>query len=168
MLIKAKSSALWKIELTLENSRTFESPLKTYLELKCWRNFYFPWFVIFEKIFQCFQRLPVLVFIYGGGFTTGSSTLPVFDPTVLVTRGNIIFVSMQYRVGAFGFLSAGKGSSAPGSAGLLDQVQKDIPLAPKFFEIFSLGYFRLGWLSLSASKTLTFWASKNLNNKIFK
>jgi para-nitrobenzyl esterase len=55
-----------------------------------------------------FQKLPVLVFIYGGGFTTGSSTQEGYNPSVLVTRGNIVFVSMQYRLGAFGFLSMGQ------------------------------------------------------------
>ena len=37
-----------------------------------------------------FQMLPVLVFIDGGGFNTGSSSLGVYDPSILVTRGNIV------------------------------------------------------------------------------
>jgi len=66
--------------------------------------------------------LPVIVFIYGGGFTTGSSSLEIYNPSVIVARGNVIFVAMQYRLGAFGFMSMGTNSSAPGNAGLLDQV----------------------------------------------
>ena len=34
--------------------------------------------------------LPVMVFIDGGGFNTGSSSLGVYDPSILVTRGNIV------------------------------------------------------------------------------
>ena len=44
-----------------------------------------------------YQKLPVVVFIYGGGFTTGSNSLDIYEPSSLVARGNIIFVSMQYR-----------------------------------------------------------------------
>ena len=69
-----------------------------------------------------FQDLPVLVWIYGGGFMAGSSALEMYNPEEIVKRGNIIFVSMQYRVGSHGFLYFGKDSSAPGNVGLLDQV----------------------------------------------
>ena len=48
--------------------------------------------LIFLKLSQefFFQMLPVLVFIDGGGFNTGSSSLGVYDPSILVTRGNIV------------------------------------------------------------------------------
>jgi carboxylesterase type B len=48
--------------------------------------------------------------------------LEIYNPSVIVARGNVIFVAMQYRLGAFGFLSMGTNSTAPGNAGLLDQV----------------------------------------------
>ena len=54
---------------------------------------------------------------------TGSSSLEVYDPQEIIKRGRIIFVSMQYRVGAHGFLYFGPDSSAPGNVGLLDQVK---------------------------------------------
>ena len=67
------------------------------------------------------ENLPVLVWIYGGGYMTGSSSLDIYDPQEIVKLGKVIFVSMQYRVGAHGFLYFGPDSSAPGNVGLLDQ-----------------------------------------------
>lgn len=48
--------------------------------------------------------LPMLVWIYGGGFMSGSSTLDIYNAEILASVGNVIVASMQYRVGAFGFL----------------------------------------------------------------
>ncbi|KAJ5131644.1 secreted lipase [Penicillium atrosanguineum] len=70
-------------------------------------------------------KLPVLVWIYGGGFETGSTAM--YDGTSLVTASinlqmPVIFVTMNYRLGAFGFLP-GSEVLKDGSAnlGLLDQ-----------------------------------------------
>ena len=71
-----------------------------------------------------FQKLPVLVWIFGGGYTTGSASLDVYNPEMLVHLGNIIYVSFQYRVGSHGFLYMGKDTGAPGNVGMLDQVTK--------------------------------------------
>ena len=59
---------------------------------------------------------PVLVFIHGGSFNQGRASL---DPQRLVTRG-IVVVTIQYRIGVFGFLSSGD-RDLPGNFGLLDQ-----------------------------------------------
>jgi carboxylesterase type B len=53
---------------------------------------------------------------------SGSASLEVYNPEAIVNRGNVIFVAMQYRVGAHGFLYFGQESNAPGNVGLLDQV----------------------------------------------
>jgi hypothetical protein len=45
-----------------------------------------------------------LVWIYGGGYMSGSSTLDIYNAKTLAAVGNVIVASMQYRVGAFGFL----------------------------------------------------------------
>jgi len=72
------------------------------------------------------EKLPVFVWIYGGGFVSGSAACAVYDGEELAKRG-IVFVSINYRVGAFGFLahpelskeSGGKGS---GNYAFLDQL----------------------------------------------
>jgi len=70
-------------------------------------------------------RLPVMVWIYGGGFTGGASGYPVYDGAHLAGKG-VVLVSIAYRVGAFGFLAhpdldkeSGRGS---GTYGLMDQI----------------------------------------------
>ncbi|MDB5722286.1 MAG: hypothetical protein JWP15_2904, partial [Alphaproteobacteria bacterium] len=69
-------------------------------------------------------RLPVIVFLYGGGFTIGSSGMPNYggEPAA---RAGAIFVSFNYRVGALGFmahpeLSREQGGHS-GNYGLMDQ-----------------------------------------------
>ncbi|CAI6050689.1 unnamed protein product [Clonostachys chloroleuca] len=67
-------------------------------------------------------RLPVLLYIYGGGFTSGGEDVPYQTPTQWVQRTQAhVVVSFNYRVGFFGFPSA---SGLPGTKhnpGLLDQ-----------------------------------------------
>ncbi|KAM8853173.1 acetylcholinesterase-like [Synchiropus picturatus] len=64
---------------------------------------------------------PVLVWIYGGGFTSGTSSLDVYDGRYLSKWEGVVVVSMNYRVGAFGFLSLPHNKNIKGDAGLLDQ-----------------------------------------------
>lgn len=64
---------------------------------------------------------PVLVWIYGGGFYSGAASLDVYDGRFLVQAEGAVLVSMNYRVGAFGFLALPGSREAPGNVGLLDQ-----------------------------------------------
>ena len=71
------------------------------------------------------DRLPVMVWIYGGGFTMGATAIPAYSGENLATRG-VVVVSIAYRVGPFGFmahpeLSAESGHGS-GTYGLLDQI----------------------------------------------
>lgn len=70
--------------------------------------------------------LPILVWIYGGGFMSGTATLDVYDADIMAARSDAIIASMQYRLGAFGFLYLKENFSnvneeAPGNMGLWDQ-----------------------------------------------
>jgi para-nitrobenzyl esterase len=72
------------------------------------------------------ERRPVLVYIYGGGFNSGSADVPVYDGAALAGKG-LVVVTINYRVGAFGFLAhpaltAESADRASGNYGLLDQV----------------------------------------------
>lgn len=82
------------------------------------------------------QRLPVLVWIHGGGYTNGSAAMPLYWGDRLARRG-IVVVSVAYRLGVFGFLAhpqltAESARHGSGNYGLMDQmaalqwVQKNI------------------------------------------
>lgn len=71
-------------------------------------------------------HLPVLVWIHGGGFSYGSSNSPLYDGDSFARRG-LVYVSLNYRLGAFGFLAyPGLTKESPqkssGNYGVLDQI----------------------------------------------
>lgn len=71
------------------------------------------------------SRLPVLVYIYGGGFIAGESSEPRYDGAATAAQG-IVVVTLNYRLGIFGFfshpqLTAESRHRASGNYGLLDQ-----------------------------------------------
>jgi len=71
------------------------------------------------------EKIPVIVWIYGGGFSGGSTSTPMYDGMGFAKKG-VVLVSVAYRVGPFGFLAhhelsseSGKGS---GNYGLEDMI----------------------------------------------
>ena len=65
-------------------------------------------------------NLPVMVWIHGGFFTIGSVGVDEYDGSVLASYGNVIVVSIQYRLGLFGFLDL-ETDEIGGNMGLWDQ-----------------------------------------------
>lgn len=73
------------------------------------------------------EARPVMVWLHGGGFQFGGSNLPAYDGTNLAREG-VIVVSINYRLGVFGFLSveevnADAEATPFANFGLLDQIQ---------------------------------------------
>lgn len=72
-------------------------------------------------------RLPVMVWIHGGGFGSGSGSIPIYNGGSLAAQG-IVVVNVNYRVGIFGFfahpaLEAESAQHTAGNYGLLDLVE---------------------------------------------
>lgn len=65
--------------------------------------------------------LTLLSYLTFVGFYSGSSSLDVYEGRYLAHSETVIVVSMNYRIGAFGFLALHGSSEAPGNVGLLDQ-----------------------------------------------
>jgi para-nitrobenzyl esterase len=71
-------------------------------------------------------RRPVMVWIHGGGFTIGAGSQEIYNGAVLARRGDVVIVTINYRLGPLGFLrlndvTHGRIPSS-GNEGLLDQI----------------------------------------------
>ena len=72
------------------------------------------------------EKRPVFVYIYGGGFSSGSGSVPIYDGEEMAKKG-LVFLTFNYRVGTLGFLAhpeltAESPNHASGNYGLMDQV----------------------------------------------
>ena len=65
------------------------------------------------------ERLPVMVWIYGGAFLTGYNSNPLYQGDYIAAREDVIVAALNYRVGALGFLAGVAGLE--GNFGLQDQ-----------------------------------------------
>jgi para-nitrobenzyl esterase len=72
------------------------------------------------------NTLPVMVWIHGGGFQIGAGTLPEYNGVNLAQAGNVVVISINYRLGCLGFLrlcDISEGAiPATGNEGLHDQI----------------------------------------------
>jgi para-nitrobenzyl esterase len=71
-------------------------------------------------------KRPVMVWVHGGGFTTGAGSWVIYNGRTLSTRGDVVVVTINYRLGALGFLNLNEVTRgkipATGNEGLLDQI----------------------------------------------
>ena len=72
------------------------------------------------------EKRPVLVWIYGGGFSSGGGAVPIYDGEAMAKKG-IVFVTFNYRVGIIGFfahpeLTKESANHTSGNYGLMDQI----------------------------------------------
>ncbi|XP_022105591.1 acetylcholinesterase-1-like [Acanthaster planci] len=88
-----------------------------------------PWDGTYDATYfrdACVQDAPggaaVMVWIHGGGFVRGSAVETAYSGQRLVAVGDVIVVSINYRLNVFGFLTTGD-ETLPGNLGLLDQVK---------------------------------------------
>ncbi|KAH8311839.1 hypothetical protein KR044_008224, partial [Drosophila immigrans] len=78
---------------------------------------------VYAKSMKSTQPLPVMVWIYGGGFQKGEASRDLYSPDYFMKQA-VVLVTISYRLGALGFLSLKDPKlDVPGNAGLKDQVQ---------------------------------------------
>ncbi|XP_070258781.1 LOW QUALITY PROTEIN: neuroligin-4, X-linked [Myotis yumanensis] len=73
-----------------------------------------------EDIHDQSSKKPVMVYIHGGSYMEGTGN--IIDGSILASYGNVIVITINYRLGILGFLSTGD-QAAKGNYGLLDQIQ---------------------------------------------
>ncbi|GAB6876274.1 carboxylesterase/lipase family protein [Thermaerobacter litoralis] len=71
-------------------------------------------------------RRPVMVWIHGGAYITGAGFIPWYDGTAFARNGDVVVVTINYRLGALGFLyleeAFGPDFAGSGNLGILDQI----------------------------------------------
>jgi para-nitrobenzyl esterase len=71
-------------------------------------------------------KRPVMLWIHGGGFVNGAGSDPLYDGAKLAASGDVVVVTINYRLGPFGFLYlkdvGGQDYAQSGNLGLLDQI----------------------------------------------
>lgn len=72
------------------------------------------------------KKRPVMVWIHGGGFVLGSGSEPIYTADRLARRGDVVVVTVNYRLGALGYLNLKEVTNgaipATGNEGMLDQI----------------------------------------------
>ena len=72
------------------------------------------------KAISAASKTPVMVWIHGGGYTTGSASLAQYNGSLLSQKG-VIVVTINYRLDMFGFMTTGD-DVMPGNYGMMDQL----------------------------------------------
>lgn len=74
------------------------------------------WRPSLREAIPCARR-PVMVWIHGGAYTLGSASQPIYDGARLVEAGDVVLVTLNYRLGALGFLDLRSTTSDPDAFG---------------------------------------------------
>lgn len=81
---------------------------------------------VWTKNLQADKSRAVMVWLHGGAFDTGSGSWPLYEGTPLASRDDVVFVTVNHRLGVLGFLHleeiAGPDYAGSGNAGMLDIV----------------------------------------------
>lgn len=75
---------------------------------------------------QTTGKRPVMVWIHGGGYSSGSGGLPIYDGAALASKGDLVVVTVNHRLNIFGYLHLAafdRRYESSGNAGQLDLVQ---------------------------------------------
>jgi para-nitrobenzyl esterase len=82
---------------------------------------------VWTKSIRGGRRRPVVVWLHGGGFSSGSASALLYDGSNMVKRGDVVFVGVNHRLNAFGYTNlsqiGGADYAKSGVAGMLDIVQ---------------------------------------------
>ena len=78
-------------------------------------------------------KQPVLVWIYGGGFSSGGSACPIYDGEAFAKQG-VVFVSINYRVGVFGFFAHPNGAVVADNLGNISGENVSIFAVDTFYD----------------------------------
>ena len=82
------------------------------------------WLNVWTRGLRDGKKRPVMVWLHGGGFVTGSGSSYVYDGVRLCNRGDVIVISINHRLNMFGHLYLGEyGFADSGNAGILDIIQ---------------------------------------------
>jgi para-nitrobenzyl esterase len=81
---------------------------------------------VFTPALRGGRNRPVMVWLHGGGFSSGSGSTPILDGTSLARSGDVVVVTINHRLNVFGFTylaeAAGSDFALSGGAGMLDIV----------------------------------------------
>ncbi|MFF0815922.1 carboxylesterase/lipase family protein [Rhodococcus sp. NPDC003318] len=81
---------------------------------------------VLAPAFRSVQRRPVMVFIHGGAYNSGAAATPLYRGDSLVRRGDVVYVTIGYRLGALGYLDFTEHSTPErrfdSNLGLRDQI----------------------------------------------
>merc|ERR1712226_231368 len=105
------------------NNGEYDDMAKQMHDEKClYMQISIPERVLLDENFD--EKLPVFVYSHGGNFHSGSSTMPLYEGRYLSSIGDIIVISVNYRMDVFGFLpvlNSWNDKDSVGNFGLTDQ-----------------------------------------------